>query len=399
MSGIERFGVMEAAPIIDVEQVIDRARSLWRHASGKARTAHVELYVKTSSRLRVSRRFHAADVGLQHVNETGHALRILPRGSDRAGFAASSGLSVSAIGWTLGAAANIDSQRPALVPRGADVAEERFDLDAPDVIPADDDLRAALLRRPFLRSLEAGTTLEALVGAGGWIAVRRRHRFWGVVGIPRVRLVAQRGFEFWERCLDAPIETAPAAPIGEPLRTFELASSAAAPVVNALVDVFHGRTANQSLEVGPGWEVADDPTRPDGLSGGSFDDSGFPTERRALAQGGVWVGRLDGPGTFWRASFRNPPVESASNLVLASGDLASAVGTNRIQATHARVIRMAPGLWVLELEFHAQRKWLRVDPRSLLAACSRRLGAATVSSDGPIVPGLRFEGATVNRRE
>jgi|KBSSwiStaDraftv2_1062776.scaffolds.fasta_scaffold00360_25 hypothetical protein len=392
MSEFERFGVVHAESVIDVEHVIDRARALWRRASGKVPTAQVELYAKASSRIRVSQRSSAEDVELQLVRETGHALRVMPRGANRAAFAASSGWSNSALDWTLEAAMESGPQRPALVPRGADVPAERFDLDAQAVIPSEDALRSALLRRPFLRSIEAGTTLETLIGADGWVAVRRRHRLWGVADTPRVRLVAQRGFERWEDCFDLPNEVSQSAPIAGRRQTLTLSNDAAGPVVSALVDQFHGPSANQKPRVGPGWEIADDPRYSDGLSGGTFDDSGFPTTRRVLAEGAVWVGRLAGPGTLWRSSFRNSPVESASNLVMASSD----AGGDPAPTTHARVIRMSPTLWVLELDTSVGRKWLRVDPRWLLAACSHRMGVTVVSSAGPIVPALRFEGVKVS---
>jgi len=89
MSEFERFGVVHAESVIDVEHVIDRARALWRRASGKVPTAQVELYAKASSRIRVSQRSSAEDVELQLVRETGHALRVMPRGANRAAFAAS----------------------------------------------------------------------------------------------------------------------------------------------------------------------------------------------------------------------------------------------------------------------------------------------------------------------
>jgi hypothetical protein len=73
---------------------------------------------------------------------------------------------------------------------------------------------------------------------------------------------------------------------------------AAASVVAALVAAFHGNAGPPVDAPGRGWDVADEPTRHDGLAGGSFDDAGFPAASRALASDGVWVGRLAGPGTF-----------------------------------------------------------------------------------------------------
>jgi hypothetical protein len=384
--------MMETASIIDVDFITDRARILWRHASRRAGIAQVELYVKTSSRVRVSRAPDESGVQLQRVNESGHALRVMSRRSDQAGFAASSGLTESAVDWTLGAAATAVSEQPTLLPRAADIDAERFDLDAEATLPPEARLKAELVHRPFLRSIEAGTTVETLIGREGWIAVRRRHRLWGVAESPRLRLVAQRGFEHWESCLELEPRVAEASPIADRPESLTFSSEAAAPLVTALVERFHGPTDNQNPRVGSGWDVAEEPVRPDGLSGGAFDDSGFPATRRVLAERGVWVGRIAGPGTFRRGSFRDLPRESHTNLAMPSPDTKFDGGTDRCQVIHSRVVRLSFDLWVLELETALGQHWLRIDPALLLAGCSGRMGAPTLTSVGPIVPELRFDG-------
>jgi hypothetical protein len=70
-----------------------------------------------------------------------------------------------------------------------------------------------------------------------------------------------------------------------------------------------------------------------------------------------------------------------------------------IIVNRCRVIRSSLEFWVLELELARRKKgdgdarrWLRVDPAGLLAACAYRLGAARVTAAGPIVPTLVLEG-------
>jgi hypothetical protein len=177
-----------------------------------------------------------------------------------------------------------------------------------------------------------------------------------------------------------------------------LAPRAAAPVVTALVNAFHREDSPKRERGGPGWDIADDPSCSDGLVGGTFDDAGFPTSRRVLAKDGLWVGSVAGPGTFRRSSFRDPPSEDATNLVVDGGRTDHDPGTADI-AERSRVIRSSRDLWVLELDVasragepRVERVWIRTDPLELLCGCIARLGGPQVTADGPIVPALLFEG-------
>jgi hypothetical protein len=170
---------------------------------------------------------------------------------------------------------------------------------------------------------------------------------------------------------------------------------AAAPVVAALVGTFHGPSGVPVDAAGIGWGIADEPIRHDGLAGGSFDDAGFPTNARTLATDGNWVGRLDGPGTFRRMSFREPPTEAATNLCMPSG-VNEIINDDVAVVGRCRIFRPSPELWVMEIDqlgrSGVERRWIRVKPESLLSACVARLGPSTVTSSGPIVPALMFEG-------
>src|SRR5262245_9559439 len=235
LSDFERF---DAAFSADIDLAVKRARAMWRHASGKVARARVELYVKGASRLRAARDPVGSEVGFQAVNETGHAVRVIQPGTDSASFAAASGLTESALDWSLATATSDATMLPAVLPRAADLEQERFDLDEPAAIPSKEDLRQALLQRPTLAGIEAGTTLETLVGTEGWIAVRRRQRLWCVIEAPRVQVTAQRGFRNWQSRIDERLELPDLAPIEVGPGAFDFSPEAAAPLVTALVDLF-----------------------------------------------------------------------------------------------------------------------------------------------------------------
>jgi hypothetical protein len=173
---------------------------------------------------------------------------------------------------------------------------------------------------------------------------------------------------------------------------------AAAPLIAILVERFHGPGSREETPCGSGWDVSDDPIWSAGLAGGAFDDVGFDANKRILAADGVWVGRIGGWGTFRRASYREPPVESATNLIVSPGENGELPKGAAI-VRRCRVLRTSPELWVLELEFEIagtasspERRWVRVSPKALLAACSSRFGDSRLTSEGPVVPALAFEG-------
>ena len=399
----------ESQPTLDIETLVDRARSLWREALSRETTARVELFAKVSFRSKAARDLEGAGATLDHAYESGLAVRVLRAGHDHAGFAAASGLSAEVVRWALDTSCTFGAQPPASAPGPSDaVPAERWDLDEAIELPTEGALTAGLLSRPSLEWVEAGTTLEVLIGAEGWLAARKRHRLWALGGGADARLVAQRGFAGWEHLLDgAGADDSFGAHSGSgSLDVLVLTPDAASAVVAALVERFHGTGSAPSTRSGHGWDVADEPIRPDGLAGGSFDDAGFPAVSRVLAADGLWVDRLGGPGTFRRASFREPPTESATNLCIRSGE-ANSIPDRAAIARRCRVLRPSNELWVLELDLWDgmraggfERRWVRVQPQTLLEACANILGGAEVTPTGPIVPGLLFEGlaATVGKK-
>jgi len=391
---------LEQRQIVDVELIVDQARSLWRDASSRVSTARVELFAKASSRIRVARVLGGTGVTVDRTVESGLAVRVIGAGRDRAGFAASSGLAQDDARWATERAAAYGAQASAAEPAASAIESERWDLDDEAALPGEDMLTGALHDRLHVSWIEAGTTLEVLVGTSGWIAARRRQRIWALADVSGPQLFAQRGFGGWDARIDArDEETSRVDRAGvAPGRTVILSPHAAAPVVAALVDAFHREGVEPRGALGAGWGVADEPVRPDALVGGAFDDAGFPAARRVLADDGLWVGALAGPGTYRRSSFRDPPVEAASNLVMAGGQRGIALA-GAANVSRSRVIRISPELWVLELELagglrssEVTRNWIRTSPAALIGCCRSRLGGATLTPDGPIVPFLVFEG-------
>lgn len=387
LDSIVGFSLKESE--FDVDALIDRTRSLWREASFRASRRRVEVYSKASVRHRVTR-VPGGGGAIDRALESGLAVRTWNAGQQAAGFAASSGLSIDSVRWAVGAAIGSHAQATTVSPGASDaILEERRDLDPEVTLPSDAELLEALDSHPDTHWVEAGTTVEILAGADGWITARRRHRFWAL-GHGR-SLMAQRGFNGWQRLLGVdsvtprrlhPNETGPAGVVLRP--------DAAGVVVASLAERFHGSEPAEWVTPGSGWELIDDPIAPAGLAGGSFDDLGFPAARRVLCKDRLWVGGTTGPGTFWRSSFRDTPKESAANLTVL-GDTDQPAG--HCVARHCNLLRPSPNVWVLELDLNdAKRAWLRATPEAILAGCSTRLGGAVVTSLGPIVPALRFEG-------
>ena len=389
----------ESTLTLDIEKLVDRARALWRDSLSRGTTARIEVFTKVSCRSKVARNHEGNGATLDHTHETGLAVRVMQAGHDHAGFASASGLSAEVVRWAMDTAGSFAGQVPASSPGPSDsIPAERWDLDAETELPAEDALMSGVASRPSVEWVEAGTTLEVLIGAEGWLAARRRHRIWALDA--GARLLAQRGFSGWEHLLDGACreDSIGEHSNSEDLGVLALTPEAASSVVAALVESFHRPGAPPSTRSGPGWSVADEPNRPGGLAGGSFDDAGFPAESRVLAVDGVWMGGISGPGTFRRASFREPPTESATNLVMPPGN-ATGIPDGAAVARRCRVLRMSSELWVLELDIKGgaspsgcERRWVRVRPQALLEACASRLGGWKVTPSGPIVPWLLFEG-------
>jgi nucleotide-binding universal stress UspA family protein len=382
----------ESQQSLNADALVDHARVLWRNASIGANRGRVELYTKASLRLKATRSVDAKSVTVDRALESGVAVRTSITGQPASGFAASSGLSEDVVRWAVAVAGRNRAMATVAAPEPSDaIAEERRDLDPDESLPTTGELIDRLQYQHEAEWVEAGTTVEVLVGASGWVAARRRHRVWALTWAPSRQLLAQRGISGWDRLLGGSVsEAIPHHPnTRSDSGDIVLLPSAAAVVVSALVETFHGGDS-EWVEPGTAWDVIDVPVRSNGLVGGSFDDAGFPTAARVLAKNGVWVGGIRGPGTFRRVSFREPPRETASNLVMGGSPVNQIRG---LIALRCHILRLSSDEWILELDLaDASRKWVRSHPKALLAACRERMGGAIVTANGPIVPAMRFEG-------
>jgi hypothetical protein len=361
---------------MDIESLVIEARSLWERARLVTRAASVEIYVKHARRWGVRRDRHEHE-----VTEMGAACR-WEVGGAFAAHVAMSGTDRARLQHVLETATAAPRGPADSLATGIDFPAERTDLETSDAGFELEALRDWMAGAASVDSLELGMTTEVLVGPSGWLAVRTRARSSAVIG-PDSQLTARRGFQVAE--LSEPMEK-PETKSGEGLR---LAPPAAAPLVMTLVQVVHSNPEWIGSETGRGWDVTDDPLAANGLAGGAFDDAGFPTTRRKLAAGGKVLAVLEGPGTYWRRSFRDPPRSLPSTIVVGAAPNeapGSPSGFHR-----CRVLPLGSNGWVLELPGDVNR-YVRTDPAELLRACSGVYGRPTPTPDGAISPGVLFEG-------
>jgi hypothetical protein len=171
-------------------------------------------------------------------------------------------------------------------------------------------------------------------------------------------------------------------------------------LVAALVRALHTGSPAPDIPVGPGWQVTDDPLAPDGLFGCSFDDAGFPTGRRVLADGEHGIGAVAGPGSLRRPSFRDPPCARPFHVVLEAGR--EKAGRDGLHVTELAIHPLPDGGWTLECDGILRRgaEWgplvrqglISTAPAALVRRCIGREGPARDSHRGIRTPSLVFEG-------
>ena len=407
-----------------------RARLLDHHRSIKNDLAidRLELYHRASSGVRVARGRRRSQLEFVTGREDGVAVRVGGPDPGAFRFAACSGGGLGALRW----AAREARASAGLVPGEScfvDGPEDsRIDLDEVGPLPSEADLSGwldeAWLRVssagqdagglvPAVAWVEASATVETLAADPGRAASRGRTRAWAMVrlrqptgGAPFASplFVAGRGWadlpaDGWAGLLAAR-NGFPGTPADRIERDLPLvfASEAAAPLVIALVRELHGERGGLGAPVGPGWVVEDDPASLESLSGGRFDDAGFPSSRRLLADGVAIRGSLEGAGAYRRASFRDPPAPAPSHLVVGPPE-------ERLPESHFFVNRLVlsrfgPRLWQLELEgvvrrsagsaFPARAR-MRVAPRDLVKACRGGHGLSRRLHLGVRTPDLVFD--------
>lgn len=408
--------------------LFDRAATWIDEAMAIVGSDVVELFVRSTRRLRVSRTFANIAPRVVEGVETGLALRVVDA-SGREGFDSTS----------------IDPEcasiRPHVerllgVPRArGDRRSWRLDpvtltdVEDPLTLPEEEEATAWLDRAIELLGerlresdpgspeptgwVECGATVEALVNGAGLRAFRSRRRAWAMAlyrgrALPdapeRPRFLSARQFHAldagtWAEDLDeAPVTARLAAsPAGLP---WVLTPEAAASLVPAVVTALHGSGSPENAEVGPGWRIEDVPDHADGLVGGKFDDAGYPSGATILADRGRSRGRLEGPGFFRRGSFRDPPAPAASTIVVRSTETERPEEFYRVRAL--RILPLGAGRWVLEVDGVRRRgdeageilqaARATTTPLEIARACRGTLGSARAAGWGIVTPGIVLDG-------
>lgn len=376
----------------------DRARRV--ASSGTA----IEIYTRWSRRVRVR-----IEPGVGRIEERGWDVGTAVRSHDPSmstlGFAAASGrAAIEAVALArvaLESAVRVPGASAPWSRRGERVLR---DLDPTLELPSAGRLfdwldgAAAGAARPATRWIEAAATVEA-VAAEGLSWVRTRRRVWAVAlgeGLPETS--AARSLEALPPVPAGPGLAAPSeGPIRGPLR---FGPRALAVLVPSLVRALHGGAPPLGLEVGPGWEVRDDPRFPGAVVGGTFDDCGFEAVPRALSRRGRVIEGVQGPGTLRRGSYRDLP-EPGPSLLVVTPPMA-ALSEDRLDVLSLRIEPATPKRWRLEMD---GERWvagrsaggvrgagLWTDPVTLARACVAGSGEPAPCGWGVLSPALIFEG-------
>ena len=371
---------MKGIEALEIDRVVEDARAVWRHASSSIGSEQLELFVKTSVRRKATRDAGGTVPSIDDVVESGVACRCFDARREVAGFAAAAGFSNEAGRWVAEHAHRFDALTSSIRPAPGSVVPERADLDPAEVHPSPDRLAGFMGGHPSIEWIEVGTTVEVLVGAGSWVACRRRNRVWLRTGGPAGQLWAMRGLDL----ASAPADERPNRVKGQ-VSQLCFSPPAAGTLVQALATSF-GSAGERS---GYALDVEDAPNNPLGLAGGEFDDAGFPTTDQKLTSAGYWVSPSLGPGNFWRRTYREPPTLSNSNLSVATKDPATeSIG---VPVYAVRVLPLQSDVWVLDLG----TTWLRTDPRRVAPALVGTSGVPVATAAGPIVPSLILESSAL----
>lgn len=408
---------MSASVSFEVDAQWERAGLCWERAARECEGGErVEVYLRSSRRVRV-RLPRIGPAAEEHGLDEGLAVRIHRPASREIGFAASSGIGPAIAAWAGRSA--LGAARP-----GGQVAWIENPTVRRDVRPVSREgseprALAAWLHGVVDRAdttpseepwIERSDTIEAVRnGAGGWIRARRR--VWGIGLTPAVLV---DGAEPIPRAVaGSEVSALPTDPWsaarhpgghGRPLAleptewevVFDGDSLAA--LIPALVEALSTGPGEISMPVGRGWVVSDDPLHPASLVGGEWDDAGFPSSRRLLADGGRLVDRLDGPGCLRRGSFRDPPEPSPSFLVVEPPPVPMPRLALRVLALRVLVLS---GTWVLDIDGLALREGqsvgafrgerIRTTPEALVACCAGGIGTALPRAGCVLSPAVCFE--------
>jgi hypothetical protein len=426
LTRVERQGAEKVDPDRLLQRLVDSHDALHDEAGGKA----LELYHRASINLRVARDERSPRSITVSGSEEGVAVRLDRGSTGGVGFGAASGGDLDSLRWAMGRAA---AAAPANEAEWPSDFEARVDRDDAARLPSPRELEswlgragARLAASPALAQshkvarswVEVAATVENLVAWEGLTASRTRLRAWAMAQIrphdatmrsPRPFFVASRGWsdlpeKGWAALAGERVLGQGASASGAERRLPVLfAAEVAANLVTALTRTLHGHPERVGTAVGPGWAIEDDPLAPGALLGGSFDDVGFASRRRVLADGLRAVEPLAGAGSFRRPSFRDPPRAMHSHLVLEAGE--ESMPPEVLFVTEFALHPLPGDRWILECDGRLRRDaesgsvvqggLIETSPTRLVERCVARIGAPAGSHRGVSTPALLFDGMNV----
>jgi hypothetical protein len=376
--------VLGVAALIAWEEAVERGRAMWREVSSTRPRELVEIYLKLAVRRRHVAQQPGARPAVDEIWEAGVAVRLSRPGSGGAGFGSCTGTSSAAALWAASAANAGPQAADPPMPRTDAVPRLRTDLDPQTAMPGAEQIWAAFDGHPRLRWLELGTTIEVLIGANEWVAVRRRNRTWWESRARQSDFGALRG-------LSLPIDERPESDLTSGnANTLALSPQAAGTLISATARALYGLLrAKERLR--PSWHLTDDPANAAGLAGGEFDDAGFATRPRVLADAGGHLGLLSGEGCYWRSSFRDPPRPSPSTLVLRAGERGSQPAARAV-VERCRLLPAGRDDFFVEMgdPDSDDSPIYRLSPAEIAERCIGTWGTPRMTVEGVLTPGLIF---------
>jgi predicted Zn-dependent protease len=424
---------MDRVPeLFDADALVKRVTRLHQSLAREARGSDLELYHRAARTIRVGVQGRHRNFTTQQGYDEGVALRATSRDWDGLSFAAGSGSSTASLRWVLDRCRRPSMSLPQKWMWARDAEALKTDRDGEPRLPPVEQVQAWLERsrdalsagessRPELLelSVEITATVESWVADGGLRASRTRSRSWGLMRLVepwagdragQPVLIARRSWDDlpvdgWRTVLedrrlpDLPEKSAPAAAV-----PVLFSPECSAVLVAALVKTLNASGADRQTTVGPAWRITDDPQDPGALFGGSFDDAGFATRRRRLADGRVTHGRIEGRGHYRRPSFRDPPQSLPSNLVVTSTDRGAP--QRGVVATSLELHPVEPERWLLQIEGALLERgqpvatlrpsFVSVSPADLVGRCVSSVGPPRFSHLGVKTPALVFDNLSLH---
>jgi len=419
------------------DRCIEEVRALHR-AIGNANPGwEIGLFHRLSATMRLRAGEEGESAELLMGLDDGVALQARSRLDGSTAFAACSGLDPAHLNRELARAGQLGGGSAAaegdLWPLGGGTV--RIDRDGPCELPSRADLEAWLeqardqlvqprhggrrLRAPSESRVEVAVVLETWVADGGMIASRARRRAWALarpaaeadLPLQRPLMIASRRWE--DLPLDGWRTVLEDRRIGRGAGKLAGAGASSLPVLFnpecsaelglGLVKAFHDPALDSGTPVGEVWTLIDEPTHPEALFGGKFDDGGFPAAAKTLWRGGRVTGRLDGAGHLRRPSYRDRPGPLPSHLVVdvPAGQLPSRF----LLVTRLTLHPLGRVRWGLEVDgavlddgqpaLRVRGGFIATSPIELAQRCVASVGPARPSYLGVRTSALLFDGLSL----